>query len=267
MNNILKWIDTGIVEINGDASFKDVCAELGEYCLPVEPFSENKTISSFIKEGGTGYNSLQNKTLGFSIFELSSTFSGIKFTYGSKHKTLYNAGFPLHRIIEGPIFSKELSEKFESIEKVVLPVRKNKDVEISFNKEDLDQLLKLGVPDYASNIFFINEFGAKLMGLESEGIVTTYLNPGKESLKSNINIWGKRFLEDLIPDDHDTIKFLAMNSRVGQIYKLFNENSQGLFFALRVHKGILVLMSGKRTQLDTLSENIKHFPLTFKMGA
>lgn len=255
------------MELNGDASFKEVNAELGEYCLPVEPLSVKKTISQFIKEGGIGYNSLQNRTLGFSIFQLSSTFSAIKFTYGSKHKTLYNAGYPLHRIIEGPLFSKELSEKFGRIEKVILPVRKNKEVEVSFNNGHLDQFDQRHIPDNASNVFFINDFGSKLMGLEGEGIVTTYLNPGKESLKSNMKIWEKRFLEDLIPDDHDTIKFLTMNSQVPEIYKVFNENSQGLFFALSVHKGILLLISGNRTQLDTVAENIKQFPLTFRIGA
>ncbi|MBU1056601.1 MAG: hypothetical protein KKC46_22640 [Proteobacteria bacterium] len=267
MNKILTWIDTEIVELNGDATISEVNAELGEYCLPVEPLSEKKTISSFIKEGGIGYNSLHNKTLGSSLFELSSTFSAIKFTYGSKYKTLYNAGYPLHRIIEGPSFSKELSDKFDGIENIVLPVRKNKEVEVLFHNGNLDQFHQNQIPDNASNIFFINDFGAKLMGLEGEGIVTTYLNPGEKSLKSNMKIWEKRFLEDLIPDDHDTIKFLTMNSRVPEIYKVFNENSQGLFFALSVHKGILLLMSGAKKQLDTVCENIRSIPLTFEIGA
>ncbi|MBU4037355.1 MAG: hypothetical protein KKA35_13090 [Proteobacteria bacterium] len=267
MNNILKWIDTEIVELNGDATISDVNAELGEYCLPAEPLSAKKTISRFVKEGGIGYNSLRNGTLGSSIFQLSSTFSGTKFTYGSKYKTLYNAGYPLHRIIEAPSFFKEMTQKFDQIENIVLPVRKNKAVELTFNNGQLDQFNQNHTPDHASNIIFINDFGAKLMGLEGEGVVTTYLRYNQTNGEIKKGIWEKRFLEDMIPDDHNTIKFLTMNSRVTEIYKVFNENSKGLFFALRVHKGILVLMSGEKRQLDTIGESIRSIPLTFEIGA
>jgi hypothetical protein len=264
LKDILTWIDTGIVELNGDASFKEVNAELGEYCLPVEPLSAKKTINQFIKEGGIGYNSLQGRTLGFSIFQMSSAFSGINFTYGSKYKTLYNAGYPLQRIIEGPLFSKKLSQQFGRIESVILPVKKNKTVEVSFHNIQLDQL---HIPDHASNVFFINNFGAELMGLEREGIVKTYRNRSEANKKLKKEIWGKRFLEDRIPADHDTMKFLTMNSRLAEIYKVFNENVQGLFFALRVHIGILLLMSGKKKQLDTIGDKIRHIPLTFEIRA
>lgn len=250
------------MELNGDASFKEVNAELGEYCLPVEPLSAKKTISQFIKEGGIGYNSLLNRTLGFSIFQLSATFSGMKFRYGSQYKTLYNAGYPLHRIIEGPLFSKKLSQQFGRIERVILPVQKTEDVEVSFQHTPLDQL---HIPVYASNVFFMNDFGAELMGLEGEGIVKTYLHSSEANRKLKKEIWEKRFLEDRVPGDHGTMKFLTMNSRLGEIYKLFNENVQGLFFALRVHNGILILMSGKKKQLDTIREKIRPIPLTFEI--
>ena len=252
------------MELNCEASYQEVDAELGEYCLPVEPLSAKKTISQFIKEGGIGYNSLQNRTLGFSIFQLTSTFSGRKFHYGSKYKTLYNAGYPLHRIIEGPLFSKELSQKFGRIEKAILPVRKNEELEVSFHNRHLDQL---HIQDHASNVFFINDFGAKLMGLEGEGIVKTYQSKRVTHGKSKSEIWEKRFLEDRIPADHETMKFLTMNSQLAEVYKVFKENLQGLFFALRVHNGILLLISGERRQLDTVGENIRHMPLTFAIGA
>jgi hypothetical protein len=264
LKDILTWIDEGIVEIEGDASFNEVNAELGGYCLPVEPLSAKRTICQFIKEGGIGYNSMEKRTLGSSIFQLSSKFSGIKFNYGSKYKTLYNAGYPLHRIIECPLSSTEIPQKFGQIEKVILPVNKSENVEVTFQNIGLDQL---HINDNASNIFFINEFGAELMGLEAEGIVKTYRIGHAEEKKPRNDVWEKRFLEDLIPADHNALKVLTMKSGLAEIYKMFSKSVQGLFFALRVHNGILLLMSGKSGHLDTLSQNIRRIPLTFEIRA
>jgi len=263
LKNIVTWIDTGIVALNGDAAFHEVNAELGEYRLPVEPLSAQKTISQFIKEGGIGYNSQKEGTLGSSIFQLSSTFSGKKFQYGSKYKNLYNAGYPLHRIMEGPLFSKELSQNFGPIEKIILPVKKTVDVDVFFHKVRLDQL---HISDRASNVFFINDFAAELMGLEGEGIVKTYWNISETCGKLKNEVWEKRFLEDEISGDHNAMKFFTVNSQVSEIYKVFNDNARGLFFALHVHNGILLLMSGKRNQLSMIGETIRRFPLTFEIG-
>jgi len=252
------------VELNGNASFQEVNAELGEYCLPVEPLSAKKTISRFIKEGGIGYNSLREGTLGSKIFQMSSSFDEIRFTYGSKYKTLYNAGYPLHRIMEGPLYSKNLAKRFGQIEKVILPVMKNKDVEVSFHNIPLDQL---HIPDHASNVFFINNFCAEIMGLEGEGIVTFYRNETNVKRKLEKKAWRNRFLEDRISADHNTMKFLIMKSRLDEIYDIFNENVEGLFFALCVHNGVLVLISGKREQLDKVGGIIKKIPLSFELRA
>ncbi|SPD74729.1 hypothetical protein PITCH_A320002 [uncultured Desulfobacterium sp.] len=265
MKDVLTWIDEGIVEIKGEATFNEVNAEMGGYCLPVEPLSAERTISQFIKEGGIGYNSMEKRTFASSIFQLSSsTSSGIKFTYGSKYKTLYNAGYPLHRIIGCPLSSIKIPQKFGQVEKVILPVNKNENVEVIFQTMGLDQL---HANDNASNIFFVNEFGAELMGLKGEGIVKTYRFGHAEDKRPEDKVWEKRFLEDLIPADHNALKVLTMKSGLAEIYKIFNENAHGLFFALRVHNGILLLMSGKRGYLDKLSQNIRRIPLTFEIRA
>ncbi len=264
LKDVLTWVETGIVEINGNASFQEVNAELGEYCLPVEPLSAKKTISQFIKEGGIGYNSLREGTLGSKLFQMSSSFDEIRFTYGSKYKTLYNAGYPLHRIMEGPLFSKNLSKRFGQVEKIILPVKKKKNVEVSFHNIQLDQL---HIPDHASNVFFINNFCAEIMGLEGEGIVTFYRNETNAKRNIEKKVWRNRFLEDRIPPDHNTIKFLIMKSKLDEIYQIFNENVEGLFFALCVHNGILILISGKRRQLDKVGAKIRIIPLTFELGA
>ena len=264
MKDVLKWIEKGIVELNGNASFQEVNVELGEYCLPVEPLSAKKTISRFIKEGGIGYNSLQEGTLGSKIFQMSSSFDEIKFTYGSKYKTLYNAGYPLHRIMEGPLFSKNMTKRFGHVEAVILPVRIKKKVKGSFRNEKIDQL---HIPDNATNVFFINNFGAGLMGLEGEGFVTTFQDEIEVNYNFEKEVWEKRSFEDQIPANHVTMKYLVMKSRLEEIYKIFNKNVEGLFFALCVHNGILILMSGKKRQLDKVGAKVRIIPLTFELGA
>jgi hypothetical protein len=263
LKDVLTWVEKGIVALNGNASFQEVNAELGEYCLPVEPLSAKKTISQFIKEGGIGYNSLQNGTVGSKIYQLSSSFDEIKFTYGSKYKTLYNSGYPLHRIIEGPLFSEELSNKFDQIEIITLPVKSRKKIEVSFRNITIDQL---HIPDYASNVFYLNNFGARLMGFEGQGMVTTCRDRIDTNNILENEVWGKRFFEDQIPVDHDTLKFFTMKSRSELIYHIFNETLEGLFVALCVHNGILLLMSGKRRQLDEVGGKIRQIPLTFELG-
>jgi len=255
-------IEPGLISVNGNSSFREVNAELGQFCLSVEPLSEKISISRFIKEGGVGYNSLQEGTLGSKIFQISSSFDEIKFTYGSKYKTLYNAGYSLHRIMEGPLFSKNVAKRFGQVEKIILPVKKKKNVEVSFHNIQLDQL---HIPDHASNVFFINNFCAEIMGLEGEGIVTVHRNETNVKRKIEKKAWQNRFLEDRIPAGHNTMKFLIMKSRLDEIYKIFNENVEGLFFALYVHNGILVLISGKRGQLDKVGGKIKKTPLSFEL--
>jgi hypothetical protein len=256
------WIETGIVELNGDASFEEVNAELGKYCLHVEALSEKKTISQFIKEGGLGYNSLREGTFGSKILQVTASFSGKEYSYGCKYKTLYNAGYPLHRIIEGPLFSRRLAQRFGRVESVIMPVKIAASVELSFQKNTIDAL---HVPDYASNVFFTNDFGAELIGLAGEGIVTAYRHGINLEKKMKAEVWERRFLEDLIPHDHEPVKFLTIKSRLKEIYNIFKKNAQGLFFALWVRNGILLLMSGEKKQLNKLVGDIRPLPLTFEI--
>jgi hypothetical protein len=254
-----KRVTESIIKIDGEATLEEIYSEIPDRELFVEPLSKKEKLSCFILEGGLGYNSLKEGTFSSKIFRLkvSSPKFGT-FQYGLDSMGLYNVGYPLHRIVEG--YDKEfLGLEFHNILEVTVPVRAKEEVKLCFLEKGLGEL---EAPLSAENVFFINGFGANLMGLPKEGCVITYKNGLEgEGEKLEKKIWAQRFLLDKI--EKTTLRVFAMRSKVKPIYDIFLKAQGELFFALLTHLGVLVVMSGDESKLEEIFNEISDISMKY----
>ena len=54
-------------------------------------------LADFILGGGLGWGSLRHASFASKLYKVQTD----KFTFGSDHSTSVNAGYPLHRLVEG----------------------------------------------------------------------------------------------------------------------------------------------------------------------
>lgn len=254
----LEKIAEDIVRMDAGMSPGELYDQLGPYRLPVEPLSRKRPLSEFLLEGGFGYHALREGPLTSKLYRVNASGSGDPFEYGLTYSTLYNAGYPLHRIL-GAGAEGLTGVRFEKVEEIIVPVVP---VEKSFvaweNMEAADLLL----PPDATNALFVNEFGAGLMGLEGSGMLTTYpLLPEREGTSQD-EAWERRFVQDQLPDAHRTSKLLTTKSGAVKAFEIFAESCEGLFLALFCNIGILLVLSGEAAGLEEATRRISRIHLT-----
>lgn len=256
----MEKITEDIIKVDGDACLSDIYAELEDYELFIEPLSFEKSLNDFVFEGGLGYGSLHEGSFASKIFQMKFKTPQGSFRYGLNCSTLYGAGYPLHRITENSPH-KICPQSFTKIEELLIPVRKKEKFKITYQPVEISQFY---LPPMAQNAFFVNDYGASLLGLERRGLVTTYKEgfSGKGEVRDDI--WEKRFIEDNLPVEHKTVKVLTTKSNVPKIHELFAVNGNMLFFALFTHLGILVLLSGTDIQIE---EQIEDMTLTYLLNS
>ena len=255
----LEKVAEDIVRMDAGMTLAELYSQIGAYRLPVEPLSREQPLGEFLLEGGFGYNALREGPLASKLYRVKASGSEGSFEYGLEHSTLYNAGYPLHRILCAGADGLT-GVRFEKIEEITVPVvPEEKSFVVWENMEGGD----LRVPPEATNALFINEFGAGLMGLEGRGMLTTYpLVPEREGV-SRDDAWEQRFLQDQLPEAHRTSKFLTMKSGSVQAFEIFAESCEGLFLALFCNIGVLLVLSGERVSLEEVARRISRIHLTF----
>ncbi|MGQ9629289.1 MAG: hypothetical protein ACUVXI_03110 [bacterium] len=254
---IVERVDDDIIRIPADVSLGELYAELSGYELCVEPLSAKRPLGDFIAEGGLGYNSLREGRFASKVCRIETR----DFAYGAKYSTLYNVGYPLHRIIEGSSIPSAYRNQLPEIQRMSLFIRPRAPIRALYNEANIENFF---APREATNSLFVNDFGASLFGLKRGGMIATY--PPSLAPEGGVEVdWGRRFVEDEIPPGQSTIKVLTQRSGLAKLYEAFGV-AEGLFLALFVEIGVLVVMSADGSKLAKVDELLETLPLTFQVG-
>ncbi len=245
----VELLDKNKMRLTKEATLEDIYSETDVLRLPVEPLSRKKTIVEFLREGGYGYGSLVEGSLASKILNLSWTSQGKHYTYGLENSTLYNAGYPLQRIVEMGR-SGLLGMDFGQIDSFTClavegssPTAWYSDVEVG----------ALAIPEPATNAIFLNGKAAALLGLPGKGLLVT-LKTGRGPGEKVTGIWEKRFVEDLLPAGLATLRVLTVKSNLERL--LGAAGDQGYCAAVATMKGFLVNAYCPAAVKDALSREV-----------
>jgi hypothetical protein len=250
---VLEKVSENVLKLSGDVTLSDIYSKFPEHQLFVEPLSYRKPLSQFISSGGFGYGALREGPLNSKIFRIKWKRPKYSFSYGLADSTLYAAGYPLHRMtaaLPHELYNRSLGD----IQEVVIPVRDSEDVKVVYEpKESVD----FSVPSMASDVLFVNDKAASLVGLPGQGVVVTY--PPDVNPESGGEVAGeflqKRFIEDNL-DGVQVTQVLTQKSGAAKLHEMVGADN--LFFALLVNIGVLVIISG-----DGIREQLSGIPLTY----
>ncbi|UCD84235.1 MAG: hypothetical protein JSU92_13295 [Deltaproteobacteria bacterium] len=282
----IEKVGEDVIKIDGRINLKELYGLIGNKGLFVEPLSERQSLSDFILEGGLGFNSLREGSFASRLFWFKSS-TGLSqptamgklkeklgrpsnkytviqqtFTYGSEFTTHANAGYPLHRIIEGSPH-RIWPQEFGEIAELIIPIRPQEEVNIYYLERGIDAI---SVPKDARDILFVNEPAAKAIGLEKGGLVVTYPEgiTGEGDLVEGV--WKNRFIADKVNEGEKGFKFLCMKSGLPKVYELLDKESPGLFFALFTKIGVLVLTSISPDRVEGFWREVSRIPLTYRIS-
>ena len=94
---LVEQVSENVVTLPADLTLSEAYGKLGGKVLHVEPLSEKTSLADFVLSGGLGWGSLKNGSFASKLFKVETD----KFTFGSNFSTSVNAGYPLHRLVEG----------------------------------------------------------------------------------------------------------------------------------------------------------------------
>ncbi|MHC4199467.1 MAG: hypothetical protein ACYSU0_05700, partial [Planctomycetota bacterium] len=139
----IEALDDGRVRVAGSVTLAELYEAVPSRELYVEPLSAQEPLSAFLAEGGLGFGSLQNGTFAGQLFQVRNTFTNedgkVKFTYGLGKAPLYNVGYPLQRIMEGPT-SELIKGEFGEASEMILRTRKRTGVALEHSPSDAPEL-------------------------------------------------------------------------------------------------------------------------------
>jgi hypothetical protein len=277
-----------IIKVDGQITLKELYGLFGEQELFVEPLSARQSLSDFILEGGLGFNSLREGSFAAKLFWFKSstelppplpildkimeklgkspakkdTLAEQTFTYGSEFSTHANAGYPLHRIIEGSPH-RIWPQKFGAITELIVPIRSKEAVNACWLDQDIKEI---SVPQEASNAFYVNQTAAKAFGLDKAGLVVSYPPGITGEGKPLEGIWSNRFIEDMVPEGEKGFKLLSRKSGIPKIHELLDKENPGLFFALFTKIGVLILTSLSPVRIEGFWKEASRIPLTYRIS-
>lgn len=262
----------GKVRVSGDVTLDDLRGALPERELLVEPLSASQPLAEFLAEGGLGFGSLANGTFAGQLLRVTSTYPGsdpaaeseIRFSYGHGTMPLYNVGYPLQRIMEGPR-PDFLKNRFGPAEEMVLPMRECVGVAVEHAASG-----EFALPDAAGadEVMFVNAAAATAMGFPGAGVVK--VRRGAES--SGADVWSERFVLSQVPHGREKLLILTQPSGAKALHEAFDEaqrasGADGIFIALAVHLGVLVAATAPASVVEDLAGKSKDMPLTWRLGA
>jgi|GEM_PF-7118054 len=267
MKKIKKMVDN-IYKISASATLSDIYQAVHNKALFVEPLSAKQTLKDFIIEGGTGFNSLQYGRLGKSICEISAVYDSKQFTYGLPFTTLYAAGYPLQRIIEGSHQNTLLNKKFQDISYVTAELKENEKINVLFKQS---ACIPFSPSPVALNAFFVNRAAAKVFGVKEAGFCSTIpaeyeIQDGWQRLEETV--WEKRFFLDSL-ENTEALRIFTQQSTIVSMFdefnKSFRKSKSSFFFALYTRLGVLLTLSGNSEELSSFWNVFKESKLTFKL--
>ncbi len=231
--------------------------------LYVEPLSASQKFADFLAEGGVGYGSLGYGTFGGQLCRLKGSYGRLKFTYGLGTAPLYNTGYPLQRIIEGPR-SDLLKQRFGEASEMVVRVRRRTGRALEHSPAETPELPNASA---AENVFFVNATAAGVMGLPGAGVVRIRRADGARAVKPD-EAWSKRFVLDSLPRGHEKLLVLTRPSGARELHDEHKaKHPDGLFLALAVHLGTLVAASAPLAGVEDLAKKAGKLPVTWRLGA
>jgi hypothetical protein len=258
-SKVVKPVGDGRVRVSGDVTLAELYDAVPDRELYVEPLSSSQQLSAFLAEGGLGFGSLGYGTFGGQLCSVKSAYGGLEFTYGLGTSPLYNTGYPLQRIMEGPS-SDLLKSGFEDPPEMILLTRARTGVTLDHSGVEAPDLPRA---DGAGNVFFANAAAASAMGLPGAGVVKTTKadGPGDDA-------WSKRFVLDSLPEGHAKLLVLAQASGAKALFDAHKaKHADCVFLALAVHTGVLVAASAPADGVEDLAKTAADLPLTWRLGA
>jgi len=260
----IEALDDGRVRVAGDVTLSELYEAIPSRELYVEPLSSAQPLSAFLAEGGLGFGSLHNGTFAGQLLRVSNTFTNedgkVKFSYGLGKAPLYNVGYPLQRIMEGPT-SDLIKGEFGEASEMVLRTRERNGIALEHSPSDAPELPQ---PDGAENVFFANAVAARAFGLPGAGVVKARAGGSA----SGDGAWAKRFVLDSLPSGHEKLLVLTQPSGAKKLHEAHRTKyAEGIFLALAVHTGILVAASAPAAGVADLALQAAELPLTWRLGA
>jgi hypothetical protein len=247
------------VRVSGDVTLAELYDAVPDRELYVEPLSASQALGAFLAEGGLGFGSLGHGTFGGQLCRVKSAYGGLDFTYGLGTSPLYNTGYPLQRIMEGPT-SDLLAGDFEEASEMVLLTRGRAGVALDHSPAEAPELPGA---DGAENVFFANAAAAGAMGLPGAGVMKVRRANGKPD-----GAWSKRFVLDSTPEGHAKLLVLMQASGAKALFDAHKaKHADGVFLALAVHTGVFVVASAPAEGVEDLAKTAADLPLTWRLGA
>ncbi|MHC4504986.1 MAG: hypothetical protein ACYTFI_16905, partial [Planctomycetota bacterium] len=215
------------------------------------------------------FGSLQNGTFAGQLFQVRNTFTNedgkVKFSYGLGKAPLYNVGYPLQRIMEGPT-SELIKGEFGEASEMILRTRKRTGVALEHSPSDAPELPR---SDDAENVFFANAAAAKAFGLaDLTGGGSGVVKARPVGSAPGDGAWANRFVLDGLPSGHEKLLVLTQPSGARKLHEAHRAKAaDGIFLALAVHTGILVAASAPAAGVSELALQAAELPLTWRLGA
>jgi hypothetical protein len=239
-------------------SLKDIYKKYPDKSLFVEPLSVKIPIAKFIGEGGLGFGSLRFGTFASRLFKVQTT----EFTSGSDYSTNVNAGYPLHRLVEKAPHQLCPVPKGEILT-VTVPVRERPTVKVLFKS---CAVTEAAPSPAASDFLWINDAAARILGAKCAGAISIFEEEPEGEGEQADNIYQKRFFEDNLPPGQVLLKALTIPSNLTKIKEL-TDGTDTLFFALYVHLGVLIVLSGAQEKIREIAPEVAKLALTFLLPA
>lgn len=266
MTKTIVSVAGGKVRVSGNVTLNDLRGSLPQQELLVEPLSGSQPLAEFLVEGGLGFGSLRNGTFAGTILQVKSTYPGsdpaaereVRFTYGHATMPLYNVGYPLQRIMEGPR-PDFMENRFGPVEEMVLPTRERSGVIVKHSASSEFALPEAGGAD---EVMFVNALAATAMGLSGAG--TLEVRRGVAS--SGADVWSKRFVLGQVPHGQGRLLVLTQPSGAKALFEVHRAKAaDGVFLALAVHVGVLVAALAPTDAVAELAEAAAKLPLTWRL--
>ena len=163
---LIEQVSQDVVTVPAEWSLNEAYGKLGGKAFYIEPLSDKMTLADFVLGGGLGWGSLRHGSFASKLYKVQTD----KFTFGSDHSTSVNAGYPLHRLVEG--MPHDLCPLPDAkIERVTVPVRPKPQVKAIFRA---CSLADAKVPAPAANFVWVNAAAASALGVSGEGSIAFF---------------------------------------------------------------------------------------------
>jgi len=158
---VIEQVSQNVVTVPAAWSLGEAYGKLGGKAFYVEPLSAKTPLADFIAGGGLGWGSLRFGTFASKLYKVQTD----KFTFGSNYSTSVNAGYPLHRLVEGMPHGL-CPEPDARLESLTVPVRPAPKAKVLFKACELANAV---VPSAAANFIWVIAAAATGRGAPAGG--------------------------------------------------------------------------------------------------